>query len=120
MKKVCNGRGCPNLVEQGTRLCPDCARTAERERGSASDRGYGRRHRRTFREGVLARDPICTRCFRRASTEADHYPMSRDDLVRAGLDPNDPRYGRGLCHPCHSAETAAHQPGGFAAPRINK
>lgn len=113
MKKVCNGNGCPNLVPKGVRLCTDCAREAERLRGSPASRGYGRRHRRTFREAVLARDPICILCHRRPSTEADHYPRSRRELEDAGLNPNDPSFGRGLCKPCHSAETAAHQPGGF-------
>lgn len=113
MKKVCNGKGCPNLIPKGERLCADCARTAERTRGSATARGYGRRHRLRFREAVLARDPICVLCHRRPSIDADHYPKSRRELEAAGLNPNDPIYGRGLCHPCHSAETAAHQPGGF-------
>ena len=113
MKKVCNGKGCPALVDKGVRLCTECAREAEASRGSAAARGYGRRHRRTFREGVLAMYPICVLCHRRPSTEADHYPRSRRELEDDGLDPNDPRFGRGLCKPCHSSETAAHQPGGF-------
>lgn len=116
MKKVCNGKGCPVLVDQGVRLCPSCARATEQSRGSAKARGYGRRHRRRFREGVLARDPICVLCMRRPSTEADHYPRSRRELVADGLDADDPQHGRGLCKPCHSAETAAHQPGGFRQP----
>lgn len=116
MKKVCNGKGCPVLVDKGVRLCDACTREAERLRGSPTARGYGRRHRRTFREGVLARDPICVLCHRRPATDADHYPRSRRELAAAGLDPNDPQYGRGLCHPCHSSETAAHQPGGFRQP----
>lgn len=116
MKKVCNGKGCPVLVDKGVRLCGACTREAERLRGSPTARGYGRHHRRTFREGVLARDPICVLCHRRPATDADHYPRSRRELVAVGLDPNDPQYGRGLCHPCHSSETAAHQPGGFRQP----
>ena len=113
MKKVCNGKGCPNLVPKGVRLCDDCAREAERLRGSPTARGYGRRHKRTFREAVLARDPICILCHRRPSSEADHYPRSRRELEDLGLNANDPSFGRGLCKPCHSSETAAHQPGGF-------
>lgn len=116
MKKVCNGKGCPTLVDQGLRLCLACTREAEQVRGSSTDRGYGRRHRRRFREGVLARDPICVSCMRRPSTEADHYPRSKRELIDDGADSNDPRYGRGLCKPCHSRETATHQPGWFGQP----
>lgn len=113
MKKVCNAKGCPILVDQGVRLCLSCSLHAEQRRGTSTARGYDRRHRRRFREGVLARDPICVMCLRRPSTEADHYPRSKRELIADGLDSNDPRYGRGLCKPCHSRETATHQPGGF-------
>jgi len=38
-------------------------------------------------------------------------------LISQGLNPDDPKYGRGLCSPCHSKETAEHQPGGWNAPQ---
>ncbi|WP_433406947.1 hypothetical protein [Streptomyces sp. CA-146814] len=44
---------------------------------------------------------------------ADHWPLSKRELVARGLDEHDPRRGRGLCHSCHSSETARHQPGGW-------
>lgn len=66
-----------------------------------------------FREGVLARDPICKVCRRAPSTVADHFPLSRRELVAAGLDADDPERGRGLCKPCHDRETARLQPGGW-------
>lgn len=49
------------------------------------------------------RDPICVRegCDE-PSVVADHYPRTRRELVRLGLDPDDPRYGRGLCVSCHN------------------
>ncbi|MER7155437.1 holin, partial [Streptomyces lydicus] len=53
-----------------------------------------------------------TPCGQR-SAHADHYPLSRRELVARGDDPDDPRHGRGLCGPCHSSETAQHQPGGW-------
>lgn len=46
---------------------------------------------------------------------ADHYPLSRKELLARGLDPDDPRHGRGLCKRCHDQETADRQPGGWAA-----
>ena len=47
------------------------------------------------------------------STEADHYPLSRRELVEQGLNPNLAEHGRGLCKPCHSSHTAQAQPGGW-------
>ncbi|GAA1361297.1 hypothetical protein [Brevibacterium luteolum] len=111
--KPCNAPGCPTLVAVGTGRCQAHQAEAEQRRGSSTARGYGRAHRRRFRPAVLARNPICVICFRRPSTEADHFPLSRAELIDRGLDPNDPQHGRGLCKPCHSAETATHQPGGF-------
>lgn len=93
--------------------CPDCARAKDQARGTAAQRGYAGRGHQSFRVAVLARDPICKVCRRAPSTVADHYPTSRRDLVDQGLNPNDPQHGRGLCHRCHSQETARNQPGGW-------
>lgn len=62
---------------------------------------------------MLDRDPICVLCLLAASTVADHYPLSRRDLIASGLDPNDPAAGRGLCSSCHSRYTTEAQPGGW-------
>jgi len=109
--KPCSTPGCPDLVERGR--CSACTARAERRRGSARERGYDHHHETRFRRVVLARDPICVLCSKDWSTDADHYPLDRRELVRRGLDPNDPRHGRGLCHSCHSAQTAKHQSGGW-------
>lgn len=90
-------------------------RLADRARGTAEQRGYGRAHRR-FRKAVLAKDPICVRCGKAPSTVADHYPLSMRELVARGMNPYDPDCGRGLCASCHGSETATHQPGGWHAP----
>lgn len=117
---VCSVDGCPQLTPSGR--CPAHRAEAEQERGTARQRGYGRGHEQRFRTGVLARDPLCvctdqrhshTGPCRMPSVHADHWPLSRRDLVAAGLDPDDPEHGRGLCQPCHSSETARHQPGGW-------
>lgn len=120
----CSTPGCPGITT-GSR-CPDCTGQAEQRRGSSTDRGYDARHRHRFRQLVLDRDPTCTcrdkrhrhhagrLCFA-VATVADHHPLSRRQLLARGLDPNDPDRGRGLCEPCHNAETAQHQPGGWNA-----
>lgn len=118
--RVCPEAGCPTITPGGP--CPQHRRAAEQRRGSATARGYGHAHRTTFRAGVLAKHPTCqctttthhhpTPCGA-PTTDADHWPLDRRDLVRQRLNPNDPRYGRGLCHSCHSKSTAREQPGGF-------
>ncbi|MCQ9367963.1 hypothetical protein NQ036_06855 [Brevibacterium sp. 91QC2O2] len=113
LMKKCNEPGCVELIPKPQARCDRHRRQADRRRGTAAQRGYGREHRARFRPGVLARNPICVICFRAPAVVADHYPMSRRELVDAGLDPNDPQYGRGLCIPCHSRETAENQPGGW-------
>jgi 5-methylcytosine-specific restriction protein A len=111
--RVCSRPGCPNLCEGGR--CPSCRAEAERARGSAAQRGYGHEHETRFRRGVLQRDPICIVCRQAPSSVADHWPIDRRELVRRGLDPNDPKRGRGLCDGCHGRSTAELQPGGWHA-----
>ncbi|MGZ4589148.1 MAG: hypothetical protein ACXVX9_15245 [Mycobacteriaceae bacterium] len=113
--RVCSTPGCPTITS--TSRCSDCIRLAEQTRGTASERGYTGRGHRGFRLNVLARDPICVLCELAPSTVADHWPLSRRDLLAAGLDPNDPSRGRGLCKRCHDQSTAREQPGGWAASR---
>ena len=112
-RRVCNVAGCPTITDKGR--CPAHAKVADQARGTAAQRGYGVEHRKRFREGVLAKHPICQRCHRAPSTVADHHPLSKRELDDAGMDSNDPAHGRGLCVPCHSRETAKHQPGGWNA-----
>ena len=44
-----------------------------------------------------------------------HTAPTASPSFRPGLNPNDPRYGRGLCGSCDSAQTAIRQPGGWNA-----
>jgi 5-methylcytosine-specific restriction protein A len=118
--RACPTNGCPELTSGGR--CTGCRAKAEAVRGSPASRGYSSAHRNRFRVGVLRKQPICTcadqghhhgdRCWRPAVV-ADHYPLSRRELVDAGLDPNDPAHGRGLCKHCHDKGTAQRQPGGW-------
>lgn len=108
-------------LHSGKGKCAACRRLVahqvDQARGTSTQRGYDRTHATQFRAAVLGRDPVCVHpdgC-RQPSTHADHWPRSRRTLARRGLDPNDPRYGRGLCAGHHNAETARHQPGGWNA-----
>lgn len=109
-KRPCPTPGCPELTDGGR--CPNCRTTADRARGTAAQRGYTSPGHKRFRRLVLERDRLCVLCGK-VATVADHWPTSRRDLLAAGLDPNDPNRGRGLCASCHGKETARHQPGGF-------
>lgn len=111
--RVCNVPGCPELHNGPGGRCPTHRREARRAR--VDNRVYDTAGHKAFRRQVLTRDPICVRCNVAFSTVADHYPRDRRTLVDLGLNPNDPEYGRGLCLPCHSHETAAYQPGGWNA-----
>jgi 5-methylcytosine-specific restriction protein A len=91
---------------------------ARRDRIVAS-RGYKTKaHTDRFRGGVLSRDPVCVipGCTEPA-TVADHYPLTRRQLVARNMDPDDPGNGRGLCWSHHSSHTGSTSPGGWAADR---
>ncbi|MBI0435415.1 HNH endonuclease [Roseomonas sp. KE0001] len=87
------------------RRCPECSKVWDRERGSASSRGYDQ-HWRQLREAVLAAEPLCRFCAAQgrvtAATEADHIqPLRlRPDLRLV------PSNIRPLCTPCHRQVTA--------------
>lgn len=122
---VCSKPGCPT-VHEGSGRCPECKAADNAARGTFRQRGYRSGHNK-FRAGVLAKNggmcacDGCTApsnrhvgpCLNRANT-ADHWPLSRRDLEATGLDPDDPKHGRPLCHPCHSSHTGRAQPGGWA------
>lgn len=112
--RVCSVAGCPEIydVALGSR-CAGHRREADKARGTKHQRGYSSSGHVRFRRDVLARDPLCVLCHVRPSTVADHYPVSRRDLVARGLNADDPARGRGLCKPCHDSETAKRQPGGW-------
>lgn len=120
----CPEPGCPELRDPTTNDCPNGHTTAkaragraraDTQRPPARQRGYDRAHETQFRRPVLARDPICVECGEAPSVHADHYPLTRRELIRRGRNPNDPRYGRGLCPSCHSRHTAQSD-GGFGNP----
>lgn len=112
--RVCSVSGCPRLYpsSEGSR----CQTHRKEARASRVDNAvYSSKGHRRFREAVLTASPICSLCEIAVATVADHYPLSRRELVERGLDPNQPSRGRGLCAACHNKHTAATSPGGWAA-----
>src|SRR5690606_30750106 len=87
--RVCSVAGCPTIYDGTGSRGPGHRKRADRDRGTAAERGYTGRGHRAFREEVLTRDPICVMCEIRQATVADHYPRSRRELVELGMDPND-------------------------------
>lgn len=109
----CSGPRCPALVPRGK--CPDCARVAEQRRGSNTERGYGSRWRRLYRNPHLRAFPLCggkrpdaylstaSVCARegltRVATNVHHI------LGHAGPESDrfrDPRNYESLCASCHA------------------
>ena len=98
---------CTRCGQPATRsgLCTKHAQRADTQRGNSAQRGYDTEHQRMFRHTVLERAGwLCQECGRHA-THADHHPQSRRELEQAGLNPNDPQYGRALCQSCHNRHT---------------
>lgn len=89
----------------------DEIRQRDRDRGSASSRGYGRKWQ-AARADYLSAHPLCVRCREagrvEAATEVDHIEAHRGDLGLFWRRSN----WQALCKPCHSRKTATED-GGF-------
>jgi 5-methylcytosine-specific restriction protein A len=107
----CTIPGCPNRPDPDRSRCAEHDRALDAARGSKAARGYDAAWTRIARSFV-ARHPTCVDwpapgCQRR-STTADHDPVSRRQLVAAGVtDPDADRYLKPRCTPCHSRRTVA-------------
>ena len=61
---------------------------------------------RKTRATLLRMSPTCVLCGE-PSRAADHWPLTRKQLVAGGIaDPDDLAYLRALCIPCHNRKTA--------------
>lgn len=118
--KPCSAPGCGKLTHD--RYCDQHAvaakeekRETERQRGSASARGYGRPWQK-YRAGFIRNNPLCCVCEAEGrvepTTDVDHIKPHRGDQ-KLFWDKNN---HQGLCHPCHSRKTATED-GGFGHPR---
>jgi hypothetical protein len=66
---------------------------------------------------VLERDNWTCQLCGGPATVADHFPLSRRDLVARGMDPNDPIHGRALRVDCHNQQTGLREGSGSKAKR---
>ena len=109
--------GCPELTTGGR--CAAHEKQAARQRETTAERGYAARWQRIRRRYLYAH-PWCVLCAR-AATVADHFPLSRRELITRGVsDPDASEHLRPLCTNCHNRETAKRQPGGWAAEKASK
>jgi 5-methylcytosine-specific restriction enzyme A len=111
--RVCGQPGCATTYDGNQSRCDEHLTRAKKAHWQDT-KVYKSAGHREFRCVVLERDPICVLCHLMAATVADHWPKSRKDLILLGFNPDDPRFGRGLCRSCHNTQTAQHQPGGWA------
>jgi 5-methylcytosine-specific restriction protein A len=110
----CSVPGCPELVSGGR--CEAHSKQDKARRAETGNSAYKTTRWQRIRKAYLYRHPWCVLCARQA-TVADHYPLSRKQLVAQGVEPDTPSRLRPLCAPCHNKETAKHQPGGWASER---
>lgn len=107
--KVCSTPGCPALVPSGVGRCDDCDRGADRSRGTAAERGYDARWRRT-RADFLLEHPLCSEVHCLAlAVDVDHI----DGEGPLGPRGHDFSNLRPFCQPHHSQRTARDQPDGW-------
>lgn len=107
-KRMCTWPGCRRLVH-GSRCSEHVKRArreSDRQRPSASRRGYGRRWQR-YARWFLAEHPICVKCGE---------PSEQVDHIQAVSGPDDPLFWdpsnhQGLCAPCHSGKTRLERSG---------
>lgn len=111
----CPVPGCPELTSGGR--CVEHRRVDMRIRAERGNAVYGQTKWQRIRKAYIYANPWCVLCGR-AATVADHWPLSRKQLVERGdPKPDAPKHLRPLCASCHNKETAKHQPGGWAAER---
>jgi 5-methylcytosine-specific restriction protein A len=99
---------CSRLITSRCRHCYEQRRARfDRQRPTASDRGYLSPAWRELRARKLRKDPLCSQCLQRGTlvhaTNVDH--------VQAHTGPSDPLFWQwsnldSLCHQCHSRKTA--------------
>jgi 5-methylcytosine-specific restriction protein A len=107
--KPCSQPGCSKLTMD--RHCPDHAKTYDRQRGTAAERGYDSKWRKA-RAHYLQKHPLCVECHNEglinAATVLDHIKPHKGDKVLFW----DRSNWQGLCKAHHDAKTA-REDGGF-------
>lgn len=108
-------RLCPSCRQPVRGRCPRCTKTTRRRtdqyRGSSNSRGYGYHWRVHVRLPFLRDNPLCVLCGALANV-ADHWPITRAELVERGVpDPDAPHRLRSLCDSCHNIHGLNYHPG---------
>lgn len=111
--KPCGSPGCPRLTT--SKYCEDHAkneRQYDKERGSASKRGYNRawqKARRTY----LSMNPFCVECMKEGqvtpSTVVDHIEAHKGNRALFW----DEKNWQALCASCHSRKTRREDMGAW-------
>jgi 5-methylcytosine-specific restriction protein A len=105
--RVCGQVGCPKILTDGSTKCAAHAARPKDTRPSASARGYDSKWRRNSARFLKAH-PVCAwpGCSK-PSEHADHWPMSRRELVAAGVEhPDAWQHLRPLCASHHNSRSA--------------
>jgi 5-methylcytosine-specific restriction protein A len=97
-KAPCREPGCPALVTWPDIYCLEHRRERERERGSASARGYGQRWRE-IRLAKLKVNPLCEMCEAGGMTEPATEVHHVLPLEEGGTNSSDNLMS--LCRSCH-------------------
>jgi 5-methylcytosine-specific restriction enzyme A len=110
----CTQPGCDELVESGActkhqeQRAQEAAETrqrVDRDRGSSTQRGYGRKWR-AARDAFLAANPLCVACLKegieRLAGVVDHVVPHKGDLKLFWRRSN----WQALCSTCHNRKTA--------------
>lgn len=116
-RKRCTAPGCGVSIPRGRQSrCPKHAGHVRAQRDGWHSLYGGDWPRRRLE--YLEAHPRCALCPRMARIP-DHWPVPLRRLLERGVvNPHHDRYLRPLCWPCHSRQTAKHQPGGFVAQRL--
>jgi 5-methylcytosine-specific restriction protein A len=113
LSRPCGQPGCPTLSSDS--YCPEHkkakVRRYDRERGTATERGY---NSRWTRYSILYRkkNPLCVECLKEDLIVGSQHT----DHIIAVTGPNDPLFWeptnhQALCQPCHSRKTVLEDGG---------
>lgn len=100
-RHICRQPGCGALIENKGGYCSRHRTEYERQRGSASKRGYDARWRKARLE-FLKENPICNDCKDELATLVDHIIPHKGSREIFWDEDN----WQGLCASCHSRKTA--------------
>ena len=107
-KHPCAYPGCPELVEHGTRFCPEHQARVNKDyerygRDPAAKKRYGHNWRKV-RERYIRKHPLCEICLAEGKAVPAEQVHHRQPLAAGGT--NDEANLQSLCASCHSRVSA--------------